>query len=97
MQTEIPLDYQQRIYKPAIALDEATKQRSLARIPLVATDIQGTMCGYARRVGYCGPKRSDLALYRIKIRVEGKRYPAMTLPGLFILKGGSFSLTDAAY
>jgi hypothetical protein len=96
MQSEIAIYYQQKTYKPTIALDKATKQCSLARIPLVSTDTdrQETMCGYARRVGYCGSKRDDFALYRIKLRVEGNRYPLITLPGLFILKEGSFSPTD---
>jgi len=94
MQLDVPLNYQQRTYKPAIAIDQATKKCSLAKIPLVTTDALETMCGYARRIGYCGPEKDDFALYRLKIRVEGERYPVMTLPGLFILKDGSFSPTD---
>lgn len=94
MQLEVPLIYQRRTYGPAIAIDQATKKSSLAKIPLVTTDAQKTMCGYARRIGYCGPEKDAFALYRLKIRVEGNRYPVMTLPGLFILKDGSFSPTD---
>src|SRR5690348_1613295 len=94
MQLEVPLSYQRRTYRPAIAIYQATKKSSLAKIPLVTTDALETMCGYARRIGYNGPEKDDFALYRIKIRVEGKRYPVMTLPGVFILKDGSFSPAD---
>jgi len=94
MQLEIPLNYQQRTYKPAIAIDQATKKSSLAKIPLVTTDALETMCGYARRIGYCGPEKDDFALYRLKIRVEGERYPVITLPGIFILKESYFFPID---
>lgn len=94
MQVETSFSHQQRIYKPAIAIDQATKGSSLGKIPLVDVVAQETMCGYARRIGYSGPERNDFALYRLKIRVEGKRYPVMTLPGIFILKDGYFSPTD---
>ena len=94
MQLEVPLSYQRRTYKPAIAINQATKNSSLAKIPLVTTDTRETMCGYARRIGYYGPEKDAFALYRLKIRVEGKRYPVITLPGIFILKDGSFSPTD---
>jgi hypothetical protein len=95
MQLETPPGYQQQTYKPAIAIDQATKKSSLAKIPLVTTDALETLCGYARRIGYCGPEENDFALYRLKIRVEGQRYPMMMLPGLFILKDGYFSPADS--
>lgn len=94
MQLEVPLIYQRRTYRPAIAINQATKKSSLAKIPLVTTDVREPMCGYARRIGYCGPEKDAFALYRLKIRVEGRRYPVETLPGLFILKDGSFSPID---
>jgi hypothetical protein len=94
MQLERPLSYQRHTYKPAIEIDQATKKSSLAKIPLVTTDALETLCGYARRIGYSGPRREDFALYRLKIRVEGERYPVTMLPGLFILKEGYFSPVD---
>ena len=94
MQQETPFNGQRHIYKPAINIDQATKKSSLAKIPLVATDALETLCGYARRIGYSGPERDDLALYRLKIHIEGKRYPVTMLPGLFILKDGYFAPTE---
>jgi hypothetical protein len=98
MQKEIPLCYLHRTYRPAIALENATRRRSLARIPLVSGNASGEVCGEAHRVGYRSSGTlepgNDLAVYRLKVRINmgaaKDRRMMITLPGFFVLKGGSF-------
>jgi hypothetical protein len=98
MQKEIPLCYLHRTYRPAIALENATRKRSLARIPLVSDKTGSGVCGEAHRVGYRGSGNhqpgDDLAVYRLKVRMNMNTVKArrvmITLPGFFVLKGGSF-------
>jgi hypothetical protein len=98
MQKEIPLCYLHRTYRPAIALENATRRRSLARIPLVSDNTGSEVCGEAHRVGYRSSGNhqpgDDLAVYRLKVRMNidtaKDRRMMITLPGFFVLKGGSF-------
>jgi hypothetical protein len=83
----------QRIYRPAIALAQATMRHSVARIALTTAEAPHTICGTAFRTGYCGMKLDDFALYRLKVSGRGKARNGRetnTLPGFFILKDGVF-------
>lgn len=81
------------LYRPAIALRQATFKHSLASIPLVKADTPETICGRARRIGYCDSQQGNLALYRLKIHKQSRNGKVTaTLPGLFVLEGGEFHL-----
>lgn len=83
------------IYRPAIALMRATFKHSLASIPLVKADTPEAICGRARRIGYCGTQKENLALYRLKIHKQSRNGKVTaTLPGLFVLEAGVFRLFD---
>ncbi|HZO71952.1 MAG TPA: hypothetical protein VFB60_07095 [Ktedonobacteraceae bacterium] len=81
------------IYRPAVALVQATFKHSLASIPLVNIDTPEAICGRARRIGYCGSQKENFALYRLKIHRQSRNGKVTaTLPGLFVLDGGVFHL-----
>ena len=81
------------IYRPAVALMRATFKHSLASIPLVKADVPETICGRARRIGYCGTQKENFALYRLKIHNQSRNGKVTaTLPGLFVLDEGVFRL-----
>ncbi len=82
-------------FHPSIELTCATKRYSRARISVMSAKPPSTLCGMAVRVGYSGPCLDDFALYRLKIKGMGKAKngrETITLPGLFILEDGIFSL-----
>lgn len=83
------------IYRPAVAIMRATFKHSLGSIPLVKADMPEAICGRARRIGYCGTQKENLALYRLKIHKQSKNGKVTaTLPGLFVLDEGVFRLFD---
>ena len=81
--------YMQNTYIPAIAIQRATFKYSWNKIPVATVAAPEHVCGEARRIGYTGKLDSDAALYRLKIKQE-KGMPTVTLPGLYIIEGGTF-------
>ena len=79
----------QHTYIPSVAIIRATLKYSSNKLPVSTLSNPEQICGEARRIGYTGKLDSDLALYRLKIKM-GKEYPTLTLPGLYIIENGIF-------
>ena len=79
----------QHTYIPSVAIIRATLKYSSNKLPVSTLSNPEQICGEARRIGYTGKLDSDLALYRLKIKM-GKEYPTLTLPGLYIIEDGIF-------
>lgn len=79
----------QHTYIPSVAIIRATLKYSANKLPVSTLSNPEQICGEARRIGYTGKLDSDLALYRLKIKM-GKEYPTLTLPGLYIIEEGFF-------
>ena len=79
----------QHTYIPSVAIIRATLKYSSNKLPVSTLSNPELICGEARRIGYTGKLDSDLALYRLKIKM-GKEYPTLTLPGLYIIEDGMF-------
>ncbi len=79
----------QHIYIPAVPITRATMKHSWHRLPVATSAAPEQICGEARRIGYTGKSASDLALYRLKIKM-GHGLPTTTLPGLYIIDDGVF-------
>ena len=79
----------QPTYLPAVVPPIGTREHSLSKYLLATSEIPDRVCGLARRIGYTGPKETDLALYRLKVRSDPDR-PIITLSGFFILEHGIF-------
>lgn len=77
------------MYIPAVALMRATFKHSLNKVSVATMALPNQICGEARRIGYTGKLDNDLALYRLKIKLDGS-HPTVTLPGLYIIDGGVF-------
>ncbi len=80
----------QPIYLPAVLPPIGTREHSLSKYVLAIKETPDRPCGLARRVGYTGPKTTDFALYRLKVRVNPDLPAITTLSGFFILKDGLF-------
>ncbi len=79
----------QHIYIPSVAIIRATLKYSANKLPVSTSNNPEQICGEARRIGYTGKLDSDLALYRLKIKMS-KEHPTLTLPGLYIIEDGFF-------
>ena len=80
----------QPIYLPAVLPPVGTREHSLSKYVLAIRETPDRPCGLARRVGYTGPKATDFALYRLKVR-DNPDLPAFTtLSGFFVLENGLF-------
>jgi hypothetical protein len=64
-------------------------RHSWLKIPIATAASPDRICGEARRIGYTGKTDSDLALYRLKIKLGGG-HPTMTLPSLYVVMDGVF-------
>ncbi len=88
MKERMSLSYQ-HTYIPSVAIVRATLKYSSNKLPVSTLSNPEQICGEARRIGYTGKLDSDLALYRLKIKM-GKEHPTFTLPGLYIIEDGVF-------
>jgi len=84
------LAFAQQTYLPAIDDASPVFELSLRSIPIVSTEAPDTVCGIAYRVGSTGKSRSDLAMYRLKLKVSIVGLRAATLPGFFVIEDGVF-------
>lgn len=83
------LAQRERVYIPAVGIMRATLRHSWPKIPIATVASPDHICGEARRIGYTGKTDSDLALYRLKIKL-GHGHPTMTLPSLYVVRDGIF-------
>ena len=83
----------QPTYLPAIVPASGTRQHSLSKYLLASSETPDHICGLAKRVGYTGPKETDLALYRLKVRVSPDVL-AVTLSNFFVLEHGFFRVYE---
>ncbi len=86
--------FAQPIYLPAVLPPTGTKEHSLSKYVLAIRETPDRPCGLARRVGYTGPKATDFALYRLKVRVDPDFSVITTLSGFFILEDGLFRVYE---
>ena len=84
------LTFTQQTYLPAIHDAAPVFELSLRSIPIVASEAPDNVCGIAYRVGSTGKSRSDLAMYRLKLKVSIAGLRATTLPGFFVIEDGVF-------
>ncbi len=77
------------IYCPAIAIDSITVHHTFGKLAVTPLGEPEILCGIARRVGYTDGSNTALALYRLKIKIQGQRI-YVTLPSLFVVVGGIF-------
>ena len=84
----------QPIYLPAVLPPVGTREHSLSKYVLAVREKPDHPCGLARRVGYTGPKKTDFALYRLKVRVNPDLPAITTLSGFFILEHGLFHVYE---
>ena len=70
-----------------IAFDATTSPKG--KIPIATQSDPQKRCGIARRIGYTGSSRNDLALYRLKLNTSRLTLTIM-LPGYYVLEHGIF-------
>ncbi len=80
----------QQIYMPATSDISPIYEQSLRSFPIVARDNPDRICGVARRVGHTGRGEHDLAIYRLKLKVDFASFKTATLPGFFVIENGVF-------
>ncbi len=80
----------QQTYLPAIADAPPVFEYSLRSVPIVARDTPNIVCGEANRIGSTGKGRSDLAMYRLKLKMSFAALRTATLPGFFVIEEGVF-------
>lgn len=87
--------YQQALpqptYQPAIVLLPGTLKHSLRKIAIATTESPTRICGVARRVGYTGTLETDLAMYRLRVKLDDG-HVAVTLDSFFVLEKGVFHI-----
>jgi hypothetical protein len=60
-------------------------------MPIAPKEAPGQIRGIARRVGHTEGPGENLAIYRLKPKVEdGDRLVTVTLPGFFVIEHGQF-------
>jgi hypothetical protein len=84
-----PASSPQQVYTPAVGINRITVKHAMGKVFVTSTDDPDHVCGIARRIGYTGKSDNDLAIYRLKVRVEPASQ-VMTLPKLFVVEGGIF-------
>jgi hypothetical protein len=77
-------------YLPTISDASPVFEHSLRSIPFVARDTPDIVRGIANRVGSTGKNGSDLAMYRLKLRISFAGLRTATLPGFFVIENGIF-------
>jgi hypothetical protein len=85
----------QPTYIPAVVPPIGTREHSLSKYLRAMKETPDRLCGLARRVGYTGPKETDLALYRLKVRSHPE-LPVVTLSGFFVLENGLFRAYESS-
>jgi len=80
----------QQTYLPTISDASPVFEHSLRSIPIVTRDTPDIVCGVAWRVGSTGKSRSDLAIYRLKLKIAFAGLRTATLPGFFVIENGIF-------
>jgi hypothetical protein len=80
---------QQITYCPAITVDRITIHHTLGRLAVTTLEEPGSLCGIAMRVGYTSTSDTALALYRLKLKIQGQRV-YVTLSSFFVVDGGIF-------
>jgi hypothetical protein len=83
------MDSSGRKYVPVPARARMTWGYSLYQLLVAPSDAPDQVCGVARRVGYTGSTPNAPAIYRLRVKTEGKRR-TMTLAGFFIVENGAF-------
>lgn len=74
---------------PLANVTRITAKHTLGRLPIATVDAPECICGMARRIGYTGREPSDLAIYRLKVKLEAENY-ITTLPTMFVVDEGRF-------
>jgi hypothetical protein len=88
MQQDTSLPSQQ-VYAPAVGITRITAKHAMGKVFVTSTEAPDRICGIARRIGYTGKQDNDLAIYRLKVKVESSSQ-VVTLPKLFVVDGGIF-------
>ena len=76
-------------YIPAVKISRITAKHTLGRLPIATIDEPGCVCGMARRIGYTGRNATDLAIYRLKVRLA-QQSSVTTLSTMFVVDEGRF-------
>jgi hypothetical protein len=79
----------QLTYIPAISINQITAKHAMGKVFIVQADAPDRICGIARRIGYTGKQDNDLAIYRLKVKID-QGSSVVTLPNLFVVEGGMF-------
>lgn len=74
---------------PLASVTRITAKHTLGRLPIATVDAPQCVCGMARRIGYTGRNASDLAIYRLKVKL-GSESVVTTLPTMFVVDKGRF-------
>jgi len=77
------------VYVPAIAITQITARHMMGRVLVALAEKPEHICGVARRVGYTGKAGSDLAIYRLKVKLREQDNATM-LSALFVVDDGLF-------
>jgi hypothetical protein len=80
----------QQTYLPAIRDASPLFELSLRSVPMVARDAPDIVCGIAYRIGSTGKSSYDLAIYRLKLKMNLASLKTATLPGFFVIENGIF-------
>lgn len=88
MDPNVPVSLQQH-YVPAAGTIVGTVKQALRKVPVALTKTPELVCGMARRVGATGPLKTDLAIYRIKLKLRPE-LETVTLAGFFVHEEGIF-------
>jgi hypothetical protein len=84
------MTFAQQIYLPAIHDASPVFEHSLRSVPIIVSDAPDIVCGIAYRIGSTGKSRSDLAMYRLKLKISLASLRTATLPGFFVIEDGIF-------
>lgn len=76
-------------YVPAVNITRITAKHTLGRLPITSIDAPEYICGMARRIGYTGRSATDLAIYRLKVRLN-QQSGVTTLSTMFVVDDGKF-------
>ena len=77
------------VYMPYGGIARITAKQSHRHVPVVASNEPDRIRGVARRIGYTGKSDDDLAIYRLKVAVDGSSASTM-LASLFVVNEGIF-------
>lgn len=80
----------QQTYLPAIRDASPVFEHSLRSVPMVDRDAPDIVCGIAYRIGSTGKSSNDLAMYRLKLKMNLASLKTATFPGFFVIENGIF-------